>query len=108
MSRKRERTSRTVRAGEARTPCQNLVCSGVSLAIACGLTGAIQAAIHLPAAPFYVLDEAYADVLGTTWRLFLASLAVGVPVDGPDDLVVHDLKNVGETTVRFTTVELLD
>ena len=27
---------------------------------------------------------------------------------GPDDLVVHDLENVGETTVRFTTVELLD
>jgi beta-alanine degradation protein BauB len=27
---------------------------------------------------------------------------------GPDDLVVHDLANVGETTVRFTTVELLD
>jgi quercetin dioxygenase-like cupin family protein len=27
---------------------------------------------------------------------------------GPDDLVVHDLENAGETTVRFTTVELLD
>jgi beta-alanine degradation protein BauB len=27
---------------------------------------------------------------------------------GPEDLVVHDLANVGETTVRFTTVELLD
>ena len=27
---------------------------------------------------------------------------------GPNDLVVHDLENVGETTVRFTTVELLD
>jgi hypothetical protein len=27
---------------------------------------------------------------------------------GPDDLVVHDLENVGGTTVRFTTVELLD
>jgi beta-alanine degradation protein BauB len=26
---------------------------------------------------------------------------------GPDDLVVHDLENVGGTTVRFTTVELL-
>ena len=36
--------------------------------------GAIQIAIRLPAAGFYVLDEAYADVLGTTWRLFLASL----------------------------------
>lgn len=37
--------------------------------------GAIQAAIHLPAAPFYAYDAAYSDVLGTTWRLFLASLA---------------------------------
>ena len=27
---------------------------------------------------------------------------------GPNDHVVHDLENVGETTVRFTTVELLD
>jgi beta-alanine degradation protein BauB len=26
---------------------------------------------------------------------------------GPDDVVIHDLENVGETTVRFTTVELL-
>ena len=26
---------------------------------------------------------------------------------GADDRVVHDLENVGETTVRFTTVELL-
>ena len=26
---------------------------------------------------------------------------------GPDDLVVHDLENVGETTVSYTTVELL-
>jgi quercetin dioxygenase-like cupin family protein len=25
----------------------------------------------------------------------------------PGELVVHDLENVGETTVRFTTVELL-
>jgi beta-alanine degradation protein BauB len=27
---------------------------------------------------------------------------------GPGDLVVHDLENVGGTTVRFTTVELLE
>jgi uncharacterized integral membrane protein (TIGR00697 family) len=47
------------------------------LGFACNLlaVGAIQIAIELPAAGFYVLDEAYADVLGTTWRLFLASLA---------------------------------
>ena len=27
---------------------------------------------------------------------------------GPEELVVHDLENIGQTTVRFTTVELLD
>jgi beta-alanine degradation protein BauB len=27
---------------------------------------------------------------------------------GADDRVVHDLENIGDTTVRFTTVELLD
>jgi hypothetical protein len=26
---------------------------------------------------------------------------------GPDDVVVHDLENVGSTVVTFTTVELL-
>jgi hypothetical protein len=26
---------------------------------------------------------------------------------GPDDVVIHDLENVGDTTVSFTTVELL-
>jgi quercetin dioxygenase-like cupin family protein len=26
---------------------------------------------------------------------------------GPEDVVVHDLENVGETTISFTTVELL-
>jgi queuosine precursor transporter len=36
---------------------------------------AIQAAMALPAAPFFGDDEAYDQILGTTWRLFLASLA---------------------------------
>jgi beta-alanine degradation protein BauB len=27
---------------------------------------------------------------------------------GPDDVVVHDLENVGDAPLRFTTVELLD
>jgi hypothetical protein len=26
---------------------------------------------------------------------------------GADDVVIHDLENLGETTIRFTTVELL-
>jgi queuosine precursor transporter len=48
------------------------------LGFACNLIalGAIQAAIHLPAADFWQENQsAYEDVLGTTWRLFLASLA---------------------------------
>lgn len=46
------------------------------LGFACNLmaVAAIQIAIALPAAGF-VDDDAYADVLGTTWRIFLASLA---------------------------------
>ena len=47
------------------------------LGFACSLLalGAIQAAIHLPAAGFWDDQQAYEDVLGTTWRIFLASLA---------------------------------
>ena len=47
------------------------------LGFACNLValGAIQAAIHLPAAGFWPNQEAYETTLGTTWRIFLASLA---------------------------------
>lgn len=48
------------------------------LGFACNLValGAIQAAIHLPAAGFWGENQgAYAATLGTTWRIFLASLA---------------------------------
>ena len=48
------------------------------LGFACNLValGAIQAAIHLPAAGFWRDNQdAYATTLGTTWRIFLASLA---------------------------------
>jgi len=47
------------------------------LGFACNLLAivAIQAAIHLPAAGFWHNQEAYETTLGTTWRLFLASLA---------------------------------
>jgi uncharacterized integral membrane protein (TIGR00697 family) len=47
------------------------------LGFACNLValGAIQAAIHLPAAGFWPNQEAYDTTLGTTWRIFLASLA---------------------------------
>jgi queuosine precursor transporter len=51
------------------------------LGFACNLlaVGAIQAAIHLPAAGFWQENEAaYEQILGTTWRLFLASLAAYV------------------------------
>jgi hypothetical protein len=39
---------------------------------------AIQIAIALPAAPFYEQEQAYEDVLGTTWRIFVASLTAYV------------------------------
>jgi queuosine precursor transporter len=47
------------------------------LGFACNLMAvlAIQAAMALPAAPFFGDNEAYDKILGTTWRLFLASLA---------------------------------
>jgi uncharacterized integral membrane protein (TIGR00697 family) len=47
------------------------------LGFACNLValGAIQAAIHLPAAGFWGNQEEYETTLGTTWRIFLASLA---------------------------------
>jgi uncharacterized integral membrane protein (TIGR00697 family) len=47
------------------------------LGFACNLValGAIQAAIHLPAAGFWGNQDAYETTLGTTWRIFLASLA---------------------------------
>jgi uncharacterized integral membrane protein (TIGR00697 family) len=51
------------------------------LGFACNLlaVGAIQAAIHLPPADFWQENEAaYEQILGTTWRLFLASLAAYV------------------------------
>ena len=47
------------------------------LGFGCNLValGAIQAAIHLPPADFWPNQAAYEDVLGFTWRIFLASLA---------------------------------
>ena len=50
------------------------------LGFGCNLlaVGAIQIAIVLPAAPFYEHADAYEAVLGTTWRIFVASLAAYV------------------------------
>jgi uncharacterized integral membrane protein (TIGR00697 family) len=64
------------------------------LGFACNLmaVGAIQAAIHLPAAPFYVYDQAYSNVLGTTWRLFLASLAAYVVGELANSVVLARMK----------------
>ena len=70
------------------------------LGFACNLlaVGAIQAAIHLPG-----LDEdfsrAYERVLGTTWRLFLASLAAYVVGELANAYVLAYLK--GATGGRF-------
>jgi uncharacterized integral membrane protein (TIGR00697 family) len=47
------------------------------LGFACNLVAvaAIQVAIYLPAAGFWPNQQAYETTLGTTWRIFLASLA---------------------------------
>ncbi len=64
------------------------------LGFACNLlaVGAIQIAIQLPAAGFFVLDEAYGDVLGTTWRLFLASLAAYLVGELANSVVLARMK----------------
>jgi queuosine precursor transporter len=64
------------------------------LGFACNLlaVGAIQIAIQLPAAGFFVLDDAYADVLGTTWRLFLASLAAYLVGELANSVVLARMK----------------
>jgi uncharacterized integral membrane protein (TIGR00697 family) len=62
--------------------------------------GAVQAAIHLPAADFWRDRQgAYDDVLGTTWRLFLASLAAYVVGELANAYVLAMMK--GATGGRF-------
>jgi queuosine precursor transporter len=62
--------------------------------------GAIQAAIHLPAADFWRDHQgAYEDVLGTTWRLFVASLAAYVVGELAHAYVLAIMK--GATGGRF-------
>jgi uncharacterized integral membrane protein (TIGR00697 family) len=71
------------------------------LGFACNLlaVAAIQIAIALPAAGFYQHDRAYADVLGTTWRLFVASLTAYVVGELANAYVLARLKAV--TRGRF-------
>jgi hypothetical protein len=66
------------------------------LGFACNLlaVAAIQIAIALPAAGFYEHDQAYADVLGTTWRLFVASLTAYVVGELANAYVLARLKAV--------------
>jgi queuosine precursor transporter len=70
------------------------------LGFACNLLalGAIQAAIHLPALdPDF--QRAYEQVLGTTWRLFLASLAAYVVGELANAYILAVMK--GATGGRF-------
>jgi queuosine precursor transporter len=65
------------------------------LGFACNLlaVGAIQVAIQLPAAGFWTENqEAYETVLGTTWRLFLASLAAYLVGEFANSMVLARLK----------------
>ena len=54
--------------------------------------GAIQAAIHLPAADFWAHQTAYEDVLGLTWRIFLASLAAYLVGELANAIVLAKMK----------------
>ena len=65
------------------------------LGFACNLlaVGAIQVAIRLPAAGFWSdRQDAYAEVLGMTWRLLLASLAAYVVGEFANAAVLSRLK----------------
>lgn len=65
------------------------------LGFACNLValGAIQAAIHLPAAEFWADNQdAYETVLGTTWRIFVASLAAYVVGEFANAIVLARMK----------------
>ena len=65
------------------------------IGFACNLVavGAIQAAIHLPAAGFWADNQrAYDTTLGTTWRLFLASLAAYVVGEFANSFVLAKMK----------------
>jgi queuosine precursor transporter len=67
------------------------------LGFACNLLalGAIQAAIHLPAADFWQENQgAYEEILGTTWRLFLASLAAYIVGELANAYVLAYMKGV--------------
>jgi queuosine precursor transporter len=65
------------------------------IGFACNLVavGAIQAALHLPAAGFWVGNQGpYEATLGTTWRLFLASLAAYVVGEFANSFVLAKMK----------------
>jgi queuosine precursor transporter len=68
--------------------------------------GAIQAAIHLPAADLWTENQsAYEDILGTTWRLFVASLAAYLVGELANAYVLAYLK--GATHGRFLWVRTI-
>jgi queuosine precursor transporter len=78
------------------------------LGFACNLLalGAIQAAIHLPAADLWTENQsAYEDILGTTWRLFVASLAAYLVGELANAYVLAYLK--GATHGRFLWVRTI-
>jgi uncharacterized integral membrane protein (TIGR00697 family) len=55
--------------------------------------GAIQIAIHLPVADFWAENQAaYETVLGTTWRIFLGSLAAYLVGEFTNSFILAKLK----------------
>jgi uncharacterized integral membrane protein (TIGR00697 family) len=74
------------------------------LGFGCNLlaVAAIQIAIALPAAPFYERQQAYEDVLGTTWRIFLASLTAYVVGELANAYVLQRMKAVTSGRLLWT------
>lgn len=69
----------------------------ILLGFACNLlaVGAIQIAVHVPAADFWAdNDQAFGDTLGTTWRIFVASLTAYLVGELANSTVLARLKVV--------------
>ena len=80
----------------------------ILLGFACNLlaVGAIQAAVHLPAADFWAEnDAAFGDTLGTTWRIFVASLVAYLIGELVNSTLLARLKVVtGGSFLWFRTI----
>jgi uncharacterized integral membrane protein (TIGR00697 family) len=56
------------------------------------LVAGVEAAIRLPAAPFWPHQQAYSDILGSTWRLLAASFAAYLAGELTNALIMARMK----------------